>query len=369
VQDNSSVYNARTGKDERVAHVYQVCGREQTGASAIGPGDIGVTTKLADTTTNDTLCAHDRPLQLPPINFPAPAFTATVKPHSRADLDKLGASMSRIAEEDPTLHIDRDALTGEMLLSGLGESHLAIVAERMKRKFDTSVDMELPRIPYREKIRTTAEERYRHKKQTGGAGQFAEVMLRVEPLETDPNREDSLEFVNAIVGGVISRGFMPAIEKGVREAMAEGLLAGNPVIDVRVAVIDGKEHPVDSKEIAFKTAGAQAFKLAAMKASPVIMEPIYLLEITVPDQYSGDIMSDISTRRGRVMGMLPAGRGRTTITVQVPLAECQRYATDLRALTQARGTFTMRFETFEEVPPHVIDSLVEHHSKENELVH
>jgi elongation factor G len=369
VQDNSSVYNARTGKDERVAHVYQVCGREQTGVSAIGPGDIGVTTKLADTTTNDTLCAHDRPLQLPPINFPAPAFTATVRPHSRADLDKLGASMTRIAEEDPTLQIDRDAMTGEMLLSGLGESHLAIVADRMKRKFDTSVDMELPRIPYREKIRTTAEERYRHKKQTGGAGQFAEVMLRVEPLETDPNREDSLEFVNAIVGGVISRGFMPAIEKGVREAMAEGLLAGNPVIDVRVAVIDGKEHPVDSKEIAFKTAGAQAFKLAAMKAGPVIMEPIYLLEITVPDQYSGDIMSDISTRRGRVMGMMPAGRGRTTISVQVPLAECRRYATDLRALTQARGTFTMRFETFEEVPPHVIDSLVEHHSKENELVH
>ncbi len=369
IQDNSSVYNARTGKDERVAHVYQVCGREQTGASTIGPGDIGVTTKLADTVTNDTLCAHDCPLQLAPIAFPAPAFTATVKPHSRADLDKLGASMTRIAEEDPTLQIDRDTLTGEMLLSGLGESHLAIVADRMKRKFDTSVDMELPRIPYREKIRMTAEERYRHKKQTGGAGQFAEVMLRVEPLETDPDRDDSLEFVNEIVGGVISRGFMPAIEKGVREAMAEGLLAGNPVIDVRVAVIDGKEHPVDSKEIAFKTAGAQAFKLAAMKASPVIMEPIYLLEITVPDQYSGDIMSDISTRRGRVMGMMPAGRGKTTITVQVPLAECQRYATDLRALTQARGTFTMRFETFEEVPPHVIDGLIEHHNKDKELVH
>lgn len=369
VRENAQVYNSRIRKDERVAHVYQVCGKEQVTVSAIGPGDIGVTTKLADTTTNDTLCSHDRPLLLPPIKFPTPAFTATVKPHSRADLDKLGTSLARITEEDPTLKISRDALTGEMLLAGLGESHLTIVAERMRRKFDTSVDMELPRIPYREKIRTVAEANYRHKKQTGGAGQFADVTLRVEPLENDPNRQDPLEFVNEIVGGVISRGFMPAIEKGVRESMAEGLLAGNPVIDVRVAVFDGKEHPVDSKEIAFKTAGAQAFKLAAMKASPVIMEPIYTLEITVPDQYSGDIMSDISTRRGRVMGMLPAGRGKTTITVQVPLAECQRYATDLRALTQARGTFTMRFESFEEVPPHLIDSLVEQHNKEKELVH
>lgn len=369
MHENSMVYNARTLKDERVAHVYGISGKEQRPVSVIGPGDIGVTTKLTETTTNDTLCAHDRPLQLAPIQFPLPAFTATVKPHSRADLDKLSSSLARIIEEDPTLQIGRDRQTGEILLSGLGESHLSIIAERMKRKFDTSVDMELPRIAYREAIRTRAEANYRHKKQTGGAGQFADVTLRVEPLDPDPNREDPLEFVNEIVGGVISRGFMPAIEKGVREAMAEGLLAGSPVIDVRVAVFDGKEHPVDSKEIAFKTAGAQAFKLAAMKAQPIIMEPIYTLEITVPDQYAGDIMSDISTRRGRVMGMMPAGKGKTTITVQVPLAECQRYATDLRAITQARGTFSMRFESYEEVPPHIIEDLVEQHNREKEAAH
>lgn len=369
LSENTTVHNSRTRKDERVAHVYLPFGKEHIAVSKVGPGDIGLTTKLADTTTTDTLSSSDRPLQLPSIAFPVPSFTATVKPHSRADLDKLSSSLSRIAEEDPTLRIGRDPQTGEMLLSGLSETHLEIVADRMQRKFDTHVDLELPRIPYRETIRSVAEANYRHKKQTGGAGQFADVTLRVEPLEADPTRQDPLEFVNEVVGGVISRGFMPAIEKGVREAMAEGILAGNPVYDVRVAVFDGKEHPVDSKEIAFKTAGAQAFKLAAMKANPVISEPIYTLEITVPDQYAGDIMSDISTRRGRVMGMMPAGKGKTTITAQVPLAECQRYATELRALTQARGTFTMTFSHYEDVPAHLVDALIEQHDKEKELAH
>ncbi len=369
LQENATVYNLRSQKDERVAHVYTPCGKEQIPASVIGPGDIGLTTKLTDTTTNDVLGSHERPLLLAPIQFPAPAFTATVKPQTRADLDKLGSALARIVEEDPTLHTDRDQQTGEMLLSGLGESHLEIIAERMKRKFDTNVVIELPRIPYRERIRGKAEANYRHKKQTGGAGQFADVSLRVEPLDPDPTREDPLEFVNQIVGGVISRGFMPAIEKGVREMMMEGLLAGNPIMDVRVTVFDGKEHPVDSKEIAFKTAGAQAFKQAALKAQPTITEPIYTLDITVPDQFSGDVMSDISTRRGRVMGMLPASKGKTTITAQIPLAECQRYSTDLRAMTQARGSFTMTFSHYEDVPSHLIDVLVEQYNKEREAAH
>ncbi len=369
VRSNSAVLNSRTRHDERLAHIYNVRGKESSEVTVIGPGDIGMTTKLTDTTTNDTLCAHDRPLQLDPIHFPRPAFIATVRPHSRADLDKLGTSLSRMMEEDPTLQTSRDQETGETLLSGLGESHLSIVAERMKRKFDVSIDIELPRIPYREAIRVRAEANYRHKKQTGGAGQFADVTLRVEPLEPDPTREDPLEFVNEIVGGVISRGFMPAIEKGVREAMAEGLLAGNPIRGVRVAVFDGKEHPVDSKEIAFKTAGKEAFKLAALRANPVITEPIYQLEITVPDQFAGDVMSDMSTRRGRVLGMLPAGRGKTTITAQAPLAEIQRYATDLRAMTQARGIFTMVFDHYEEVPQQLIGSLIDQYKKSHENGH
>jgi elongation factor G len=364
LKSGSSVLNARTGKEERIAHLYVARGREQIEVPGIGPGDIGMTTKLADTLSNDTLSSSEQPLQLVPIAYPRPAFIATVKPHSRADLDKLSSAMTRIIEEDPTLQTSRDRQTGEILLSGLGESHLQIIAERIKRKFDVSIDIDLPRVPYREAIRSNAEAQYRHKKQTGGAGQFADVSLRVAPLDPDPAREDGLEFVNAIVGGVISRGFMPAIEKGIREAMEEGLLSGNPLTDVRVEVFDGKEHPVDSKEIAFKTAGKEAFKLAVMKAHPVLMEPIYQLDITVPDQYAGDIMSDISTRRGRVLGMMPSGKGKTTVTAHVPLAECRRYVTDLRALTQARGSFTIAFAQYEDVPGHMVDSIIEQHRKE-----
>jgi elongation factor G len=366
VRPNTTLVNARTRKEERVGHVYAVCGKEQKDVERVGPGEIGVITKLADSSSNDTLCASGHALQLDPIAYPAPAFIATVKPHSRADLDKLGTALHRVIEEDPTLRASRDPQTGETLLSGLGESHLQIVAERMKRKFDVSIDIDLPRIPYRETIRGRAEAQYRHKKQTGGAGQFADVSLRVEPLEPDPTREDPLEFVNEVVGGVISRGFMPAIEKGVREAMAEGVLSGNPLIDVRVAVFDGKEHPVDSKEIAFKMAGKEAFRLAVQKARPVILEPVYQLEIVVPDQYAGDIMSDMSTRRGRVQGMLPSGTGRTTITATAPLAEIQRYATDLKGITQARGRFAMSFLAYEELPGHLVDQVVAQQKKELE---
>lgn len=366
VHANSSLLNSRTRKEERINHVYSVFGKEQRDVERVGAGDIGVLTKLAETMTNDTLCAAASPVQLDSINFPAPGFIATVKPHSRSDLDKLGTALGRMIEEDPSLQTSRDMQTGETLLAGLSESHLQFVGERMKRKFDVSIDVDLPRIPYREAIRGKAEAQYRHKKQTGGAGQFADVTLRVEPLEPDPSREDGLEFINAVVGGVISRGFMPAIEKGVREAMAEGLLSGSPISDVRVEVFDGKEHPVDSKEIAFKSAGKEAFKLAAQKAGVVIMEPIYTMEIVVPDQFAGDIMSDMSTRRGRVMGMLPTGTGKTAISAQAPLAEIQRYATDLRAMTQARGRFSISFAAYEEVPAHLVETVIAAHKKETE---
>ena len=366
LHSNSPVYNPRTRKDERIGQLYMVRGKEQTPVALLGPGDIGAATKLPDAVTNDTLCSHDRPLQLAPINFPAPAFTATVRPKTRADLDKMGNALSRVLEEDPSLHVTRDAQTGETLLSGLGESHLQIIAERMKRKFDVDVEIDVPRVPYRETIRGKAEAQYRHKKQTGGAGQFADVTIRVEPLPPDPERSDPLDFVNAIVGGVIDRSFIPAVEKGVREAMDEGVVSGNKVVDVRVTLFDGKMHPVDSKEIAFKTAGREAFKIAAQKASPAIMEPIYSFNITVPEQYAGDIMSDITTRRGRVMGMLPDANGRTTINAMVPLAEALRYATDMRSITQGRGRFTMAFDHYEDVPTHLAQTLIEAQKKEHE---
>jgi elongation factor G len=365
MHSNSAVHNARSGKDERIAQLFQANGKELIPVAQIAPGDIGVVTKLAETLTNDTICSHERPLALRTIAFPQPTFTAVVRPHSRSDLDKLGSALHQMLEEDPTLQTSRDAFGGETLLSGLGESHLQIVAERMRRKFGVSIDTDLPRIPYRETIRSSAEAQYRHKKQTGGAGQFADVSLRIEPIKADENA-DPLEFVNAIVGGVISRGFMPAIEKGVREAMEEGLLAGSPVAGVRVTVFDGKEHPVDSKEIAFKTAGKEAFKLAAAKAQPVVMEPVYMLEITVPEQYAGDVMSDINTRRGRVLGMMPCDSGKTTVTAQVPLAECQRYTTELRSLSQGRGKFVMQFDHYEDVPQHLAQQLLGQLKKERE---
>jgi elongation factor G len=362
---NSTIYNPRTRKDERLGQLYLVRGKEQIAVTQIGPGDIGLATKLPEAQTNDTLTGHDHPYQLAPIQFFSVAFTGTVKPKSRADLDKLGAAIQHMVEEDPTLQVSRDPVSGETLLSGLGETHLQIVAERMKRKFGVEVEIELPRIPYRETIRSRAEAQYRHKKQTGGAGQFADVTIRVAPLDPDPSRTDPLEFVNGIVGGVIDRSFIPSVEKGVRAAMAEGVMTGNQVVDVRVELFDGKMHPVDSKDIAFQIAGHEAFKIAAAKAMPVIMEPIYTLEIVVPDQYAGDIMSDMNTRRGRVLGMLPDGEGRTKISAQAPLSEIQRYATDLRSLTQGRGRFSMKFDHYEDVPSHLAQALVEAMKKEH----
>ncbi len=363
VRTGDTIHNANGHKDERNIHLAFVRGKDQTSTNCLGAGDIGVALKLNEAMTGDTLTAGTA-IRIAPIPFPAPTFTAVVKPHGRHDLDKLGLALGRMAEEDPVLQIGRDSVTGDTLLSGLSETHIELVAERMAHKYDVNVDVALPSVPYRETIRRVAEGHYRHKKQTGGAGQFADVTLRVEPLPPDPNRTDPLEFVSAIVGGVISRGFWSAIEKGVREAMAEGIIAGNAVHDVRVVIFDGKEHPVDSKEIAFKTAGNHAFKLAAANADPVLLEPIYNLEITVPEQFSGDIMSDISTRRGRVTGMLPDQQERTVISAQVPLAECQRYSTELRSLTQARGQFSMQFAHYEEVPDYLIKNLIAQRNNE-----
>ncbi len=358
MHSNSNVLNSRTRKEERIGQLYSIKGKEQSPIHNVGPGDICAVIKLTETISGDTLCSPDRPVQLRGIAYPAPAFTGGVKPHSRADLDKMGTTLHRVMEEDPSLQITRDPVTGETLLSGISETHLQNIADRMRRKFGVAIDIDLPRIPYRETIRANAEATYTHKKQTGGAGQYAHVALRVEPLPPDPAREDPLVFEWAIVGGVISRGFAPAIEKGVREAMHEGLLSGSPMVDVKVSVFDGKEHPVDSKEVAFKAAGLQAFKQAVQKAQLALMEPIYELQINVPDQFTGDVMSDLNTRRGRIMGINNEGN-RTTITAHVPLAECQRYATDLRSITQGRGTFALRFDHYEDVPAHLVEQIKE----------
>lgn len=361
ISANTTVMNARTGKEERIGQLVLLRGKEQIPTTELVAGDIGAATKLPDAITGDTLCQLDRPLRLAPIAFPPVEFTAVIKPHTRNDLDKMGVALQHMIEEDPSITMSRDS-QGGTLLSGLGESHLQILAERMKHKFDVDVDIDLPKVAYREAIRAKAEAQYRHKKQSGGAGQFADVTIRVEPLPTDPNRADPLEFVNAIVGGVIDRSFIPSVEKGVRAAMQEGVITGNPMIDVRVELFDGKMHPVDSKDIAFQIAGHEAFKQAALKAGAALLEPVYQLEINIPDQFAGDIMGDITTRRGRVLGMLPEN-GHTHITAHVPLSEILRYATDLRSMTQGRGHFSQRFDHYDDVPAHLLAALVEAQKK------
>ncbi len=351
---DSRVLNGSKNAEERVGPVYIMRGKEQIAVQKLGAGDIGVVAKLAHTTTGDTLCTPDRPLVLPSIDFPRPVFTAAIRPETKADLDKMGAALSRILEEDATLRQSREQQTGEILLSGMGESHVQIAVDRIKRRFDVSVLYDLPLVPYRETIRKQVESVYRHKKQTGGRGQFAEVHLRLEPMDYN---EVDFEFVNEIAGGVISRQYIPGVEKGVREAMQEGVVAGYPVVGVRAAVFYGKEHSVDSSELAFKLAALQAFKQGESEALPVLLEPIMIVEITVPETYTGDIMGDLNSRRARVLGMEP-GAGRVVIRAQAPLAEIQRYATDLRSMTGGKGYFQMEFDHYEEVPAHSADAAV-----------
>lgn len=355
LHSDSRVYNAARRAEERIGPLYIVRGKEQVAVQQLGAGDIGVVTKLSHTGTGDTLCTSDRPLLLPSLEFPEPVFTAAIRPQTKTDLDKMGSALNRILEEDPTLRTSREQQTGEVLLSGMGESHVQIAVDRIKRKFDVNVVYDLPLVPYRETIRKTVETVYRHKKQTGGRGQFAEVHLRLEPMDYN---EADFEFVNEIVGGVISRQYIPGVEKGVREAMQEGVVAGYPVVGVRAAVFYGKEHPVDSSELAFKIAASQAFKQGQAEAMPVLLEPIMTIEVTVPESSTGDIMGDLNSRRARVLGMDPQGGGRTTIRAHAPLGEVQRYATDLRSMTGGRGTVRMQFDHYEEVPAHVAEQAI-----------
>jgi len=364
VRTNTNLLDANRNKPEHIGSLYMMRGKEQTAVGEVGPGDIGAVTKLAEAATGDTLCTPEHPVVLDGVHFPNPSYTVAVRPKSKGDLDKLGTSLHRLIEEDPTIQIARDPVTGDTLVSGMGDSHVQIATERMARKFGVNVDLDLPVVPYRETVQGTAQVTSRHKKQTGGHGQFAEVVLIVEPTTTN-----DFEFKDTVVGGNVPKNFIPAVEKGIRESLHEGFLAGFPVTNVRVTLTDGKYHPVDSSEMAFKIAGSQGFKEAAQKAHPTLLEPVYHMEITVPDSYTGDIMSDLNTKRGRVHGMNP-GRGVTTIEADAPLAEVQRYATDLRSMTQGRGTFSMHFDRYETVPAHLQDTIIkESHARHEAAAH
>lgn len=352
MQSDSRVLNASRGEEERLGQLFSLRGKEQNPVDEVSAGDIGAVAKLQKTSTGDTLCDKDHPLMLRPISFPHPIFSAAIAPKTKADLDKMGAALARLTEEDPTLRVQREASTHETVLSGMGESHVDIAARRMHSKFGVEIATSVPKVPYRETITKVATSQYRHKKQTGGAGQFAEVWLRVEPLE----RGSGFEYESEVREGHISHSFIPSIEKGIKQVLAQGVIAGYPVVDVKAVVYDGKEHPVDSKDIAFQVAGREAFKEAVRDGSAVLLEPIMTYTITVPDANMGDVLGDLNTKRARVMGTDQKGN-MSIITAQAPAAEMQGYATDLRSITQGRGTFLVEFSHYEEVPRLLADKI------------
>lgn len=355
---DSRVWNHRHASEERVGTLHVMRGKEQIAVKALHAGDVGTVAKLQATTTGDTLGDRAHPIQLDPPTYPAAFYAVAVTPKSQADSAKMGPTLTRLVEEDPTLSWHNDPTTHQTILKGMGDQHIDVAVRRAESKFQVGLHVEVPRVPYREAITRTAESHYRHKKQTGGAGQFGEVYMRVEPLA-----DQDFEFVSEVVGGAISSSFLGPIEKGVRSVIEQGVVAGYPVVNVLVAVTDGKMHEVDSKPIAFEIAGREAFKLGVHSAGPVIQEPIYEVRIVVPDAAMGDVMGDLNARRGRVHGM-ETERGKGIVTAHVPLAELQRYSTDLRSLTGGRGVFTMEFLHYEVVPAHIAQGIIAQRHKE-----
>lgn len=352
----SDVYNSSRDIKEKANHVYVLRGNQQIEVESLEAGDIGAFSKLTKTSTGDTLCDQSNPIIYPEIELPKPVLSMAIEPKNKGDIDKLSTGMHRLVEEDPTITLERNPETKQTIISGLGEMHLEVISNKLKQKFGVDVDLEPMKIPYRETIRKRADAEGKHKKQSGGSGQYGHVFVTFEPTP-DPN--DDFEFVDKVVGGSVPRNFIPAVEKGLQECMNEGVLAGYPVTGVRATLYDGSYHPVDSDEMSFKMAANLAFRKGMVDASPVLLEPIYTLKITVPEEYMGDIMGDLNKKRGRIMGMEPINGGKQVITAEAPLAELSKYATELRSMTQARGEFEMHFVRYEEAPASVTEKVVE----------
>ncbi len=353
LKSDSQVHNSTRQIDERIGQVFLIKGKEQIPVDAVVAGDLAAVAKLQDTTTGDTLCAKNGQIKLPPVEFPQPSLTMSVQPKSKGDEDKIASGLNRLQEEDPTFTVTRVPETGQTVVSGMGDMHLEIVASRLASKFGVEVELDTPRVPYKETIKGTADVQGRHKKQSGGRGQYGDVFIRMEPLPAG----SGYEFVDAIFGGSVPRQYIPAVDKGIQEALVEGVLAGYPVVDVKVTLYDGSYHSVDSSEMAFKIAASMAFKKAFAEAQPILLEPIMNVEVTVPDAYMGDIIGDLNKKRGRIAGMDPQD-GQQVIKAQVPQAELFRYATDLRSITQGRGSFTMTFDHYDEVPSHIAEQII-----------
>lgn len=350
--NETSLYNSTKNQPEKVGQILFVRGKTTQPVTEACAGDIVSLVKLQNTDTNDTLCLKDKPVQMEPIIFPEPTLSVAIAPKTKGDEDKLGNAIFKCLEEDPCLKVEKNVETHETIMTGTGEAHIDIVVEKMKRKFGVDVTMKDPRVPYRETIRSTVKVEGKHKKQTGGHGQYGHVWLRLEPL-----MDKEFEFDEEIFGGSVPKQYVPAVEKGVREAMAEGVLAGYPATGIKVVVYDGSYHPVDSSEMAFKIASAQAFRKGFLQAKPILLEPVMSVEVSIPESFMGDIISDFNTKRGRILGMEPQGK-QTVIKAHVPLSEMYRYAIDLKSMTQGRGQFKMEFAQYEEVPSRLAEEII-----------
>ncbi len=363
VKGDANVVNARAHSKERIGQILEVQGKEHAQVPELGEGDIGAVAKLKETQTGDLLLEAERQVDVPEIGFPEPVMSFAVTPKSKGDEEKMAAGLRRLSEEDPTIQMRRDPQTGEQLLDGLSQMHVEVAVERLKNRFNVEVELHQPRVPYLETIRKEARAQGRYKKQTGGRGQFGDCVVVLEPLDG----HQGYEFVDKIVGGAIPQSFRPAVDKGIQEAMQHGELAGAPVQGVRVRLVDGSYHTVDSSEMAFKIAGSMAFKSAYEQADPVLLEPIMELEVTTPDDAVGAVNGDLNSRRGRLHGMEPRG-GMTTIQAEVPMAEILTYSQALTSMTGGRGDCHMHFLRYEEVPTHIAQKVIDEAKKEQEEV-
>jgi elongation factor G len=364
LRSDSQAYNVTRKSKERIGQIAAPCGKETSPVDELGPGDIGAVAKLRETQAGDVLGEKDTGVAFPALDLPAPVMAFAFEPKSKGDEEKAASALRRLVEEDPTLDVHRDPETGEQIIAGLTQIHVEVITGRMKRRYGAEIELHPPRVPYLETIRKPAKAHGRYKKQTGGRGQFGDCHIEIEPVESGTG----FEFVNAIKGGVIPSGFIPAVEKGIAEAMQQGVLAGYPIKDLKVRLFDGQHHSVDSSEMAFKIAGSMAFKQAAAEADPYLLEPIVRTTITVPEENVGDVVGDLNSRRGRPMGVEPKG-SMTEIKAEVPMAEVLDYAPDLRAITGGRGDYTMDFERYEEVPGHIAQKVVaEAHAADEEKV-
>jgi len=353
VTSNSEIYNVTKAHKGKIGQLYSLQGKQQTSEDYLCAGDIGAVAKLKDTQTQDTLCEPSHIVTLDKLVFPSPAYSASVKPKTRQDEEKISSALSRLTSEDPTFGVSRDSQTKELIISGMGELHLNVIIERMMRKYQANVELGTPKVPYRETITKLVKVQGKYKKQTGGHGQYGDVWIEAEPLE----RGKQFEFLDKIVGGAIPRNFIPSVEKGIKKSMSEGILAGYPITDIRITLYDGSYHPVDSSDIAFQIAASMALKKALETAGSVLLEPIMNVEIIVPDEFMGQITGDINSRRGRVLGMEPKGKNQV-VKALIPLAEMFKYASDLRSVTGGRGSFAMSFSRYEIVPSRMAQGVI-----------